>query len=119
MRLRIERKTIVRIIPTHTRPAAAESVPERPRVKMRTPMRVRVASLLAEGAQSRDLRNILDRAAKDYLSGNHDALDVFASVIDTADAAARRAVLSALGHSTDPETTVWSLEQIMDRRVLS
>jgi hypothetical protein len=106
----------------------------------RSEMRARVVSLLAEGAKSPDVRKILDRAARDYLSGNHNALDVsyldvalqvhaqeggpqvakamFAGVIDSDDAIARNAVLSAVGHSTNPETTTWLLRQIMDPRVL-
>lgn len=106
----------------------------------RAELRSRVVAILAVGARSRDVRAALERAAKDYLSGNHDALDVsylavalqvhvqeggreiaqalFERIINSDDATLRQAVLSAIGQSANPETAAWLLGQIMDARLV-
>jgi aminopeptidase N len=106
----------------------------------RAELRTRIVSILAEGAQSRDVRTVLDRAAREYSAGKPDALDVsyleialqvhvqeggqsvakawFERVIDSDDATSRQAVLSAIGHSENPATAAWLLEEIMDSRLV-
>jgi aminopeptidase N len=106
----------------------------------RAELRSRIVSILAAGAKSRDVRAILDRAAKDYLSGNQKALDVsylevalqvrvqeggrevakalFERVIDSDDATLRQAALSAVGESANKETAAWVVQQILDPRLV-
>jgi aminopeptidase N len=106
----------------------------------RAELRSRIVSILAVGAKSRDVRAVLDRAAKDYLAGNPNALDVsylevalqvhvqdggreaakalFERVIDSDDATLRQAALSAVGESANKETAAWLVQQILDPRLV-
>jgi hypothetical protein len=106
----------------------------------RAELRSRIVSILAVGAKSHDVRAVLNRAARDYLSGNHNALDVsylevalqvhvqeggrevakalFERVIDSDDATMRQAALSAVGESANKETAAWLVEEITDPRLV-
>jgi aminopeptidase N len=106
----------------------------------RAELRSRIMTILAAGAQSPDVRTVLDRAAKDYLSGNQNALDVsylqvalqvrvqeggrdvakalFERVINSDDATTRNAALSAVGKSANAETAAWLLEEILNPRLV-